>query len=122
MLPAGASYVGGEQFFSQDEPEDNRRLISLVDRNEKAQLLNSRDPIPTGLRESNLSLLVAASAAIKSIGLRQHGYSYLCHPSLKNDEQAKAEARIGKFLTKVLTAIFDDGDGDIVQGLKSAHA
>lgn len=122
MLPAGASYVGGEQFFSQDEPEDNRRLISLVDRNEKAQLLNSRDPIPTGLRESILFFLVAASAAIKNIGLRQHGYSYLCHPSLKNDEQAKAEARIGKFLTKVLTAILDDGDGDIVQGLKSAHA
>ena len=97
MLPAGASYVGGEQFFSQDEPEDNRRLISLVDRNEKAQLLNSRDPIPTGLRESILFFLVAASAAIKNIGLRQHGYSYLCHPSLKNDEQRRPKPASGNF-------------------------
>jgi Z1 domain-containing protein len=122
MLPAGASYVGGEQFFSQDEPEDNQRLISLVDRNEKAQLLNSRDPIPAGLRASILFFLVAASAAIKNIGLRQHGYSYLCHPSLKNDEQAKAEARIGKFLTGVLDVLLDDRDGDILQGLRAAHA
>ena len=49
--------------------------------------------------------LVAASAAIKSIGLRHHGYSYLSHPSLKNYEEAKAEARIGKFLTGVLDTI-----------------
>lgn len=122
MLPAGTSYVGGEQFFSQDEPEGNRRLISLVDRNEKAQLLNARGPIPPGLRESILFFLVAASAAIRNIGLRQHGYSYLCHPSLKNDEQAKAEARIGRFLTGVLDAILDDRDGDIMEGLKAAHA
>jgi hypothetical protein len=122
MLPAGESYVGGEQFFSQDEPEDNRRLISLVDRNEKAQLLNPKNPIPTGLRDSILFFLVAAGAAIKNIGLRPHGYSYLCHPSLKNDEQAKAEARIGKFLTGVLDALLDDRDGDIVLGLKATHA
>ncbi len=121
MLPAGASYVGGEQFFDQDEPEDNQRLISLVDRNEKAQLLNPRAPIPTGFRESILFFLVAAAAAIKNIGLRQHGYSYLCHPSLKNDEQARAEARIGKFLTAVLDALLNDRDGDIIQGLNAAH-
>ena len=121
MLPAGTSYVGGEQFFSKDQPEDNERLISLVDRNEKAQLLNPRDPIPTGLRESILFFLVAASAAIKNIGLRPHGYSYLCHPSLKNDEQARAETRIGKFLTGVLDAILNDRDGDILEGLKAAH-
>ena len=121
MLPAGASYVGGEQFFSQDEPEDNKRLISLVDRNEKVQLLNPRESIPTGLRESILFFLVAASAAIKNIGLSQHGYSYLCHPSLKNDEQAKAEARIGKFLTGVLDTLLNDRDNAIVNGLRAAH-
>jgi hypothetical protein len=121
MLPAGRSYVGGEQFFSKDEPEENQRLISLVDRNEKSQFLNPHAAIPTGLRDSILFFLVAASAAIKNIELRQHGYSYLCHPSLKNDEQAIAESRIGKFLTGVLEVILDERDGDIMKGLKAAH-
>ncbi len=121
MLPPGASYVGGEQFFSEDEPQDNQRLISLVDSNEKSQFLNPHAQIPTGLRDSILFFLVAASAAIKNIGLRQHGYSYLCHPSLKNDEQSIAETRIGKFLTKVLDAILDDREGDIMKGLTAAH-
>jgi hypothetical protein len=33
MLPPGSAYVGGDQFFDTDEPEDNTALISLVDRN-----------------------------------------------------------------------------------------
>lgn len=122
MLPPGADYVGGDQFFDKNEPEDNRRLISLVDRNEKLQLLNPHDPMPTGLRNSILFFLVAAAAAIKNIGLRPHGYSYLCHPSLKNDEQAKAETRIAKFLTKVLDTLLDDSrGGEILSLLEAAH-
>lgn len=121
MLPPGVSYVGGEQFFSEDEPEENRKLISLVDQNEKLQLLKLKTPIPNGLRDSILFFLVAASAAIENIGPRPHGYSFLCHPSLKNKEQAKAESRIGTFLTEVLDTVLDDRDGDIMDGLKASY-
>ena len=34
---------------------------------------------------------------------------YLCHPSLKNDEQAIAEARINGFLTEVYAGLLDGG-------------
>jgi hypothetical protein len=122
MLPAGSSYVGGDEFFCEDEPEDNSRLITLVDRNEKQQLLNARNPIPAGLRSSILFFLVSAAAAIKNIGLPPHGYSYLCHPSLKNDEQAKAEARIGRFLIEVLDALLDGTNGaEVLRDLEGAH-
>jgi Z1 domain len=122
MLPAAASYVGGNEFFSEDEPEDNQRLITLVDRNEKQLLLNPRNPIPAGLRSSILFFLVSAAAAIKNIGLQPHGYSYLCHPSLKNDEQAKAEARIDNFLTEVLDALLGGvSANDVLDDLEAAH-
>lgn len=121
MLPPGALYVGGDQFFHEDEPEDNSRLISLVDQNEKAQLLNTRAAMPPGLRDSILFFLIAGAAAIKNIGLKAHGYSYLCHPSLKNAEQARAESRIGEFLTEVLDALLSRRTNDILDGLKSAY-
>jgi hypothetical protein len=123
MLPAGASYVGGEEFFSKEEPEENERLITLVDRNEKQQLLNPRSEIPAGLRDSILFFLVAAAAAIKNIGLKDHGYSFLCHPSLKNNEQAVAEDRIGQFLTEVLDALLGGAGGrQVLDDLEAAHA
>lgn len=122
MLPAGASYIGGNEFFNENEPEINQRLITLVDRNEKQQLLNPRASIPPGLRASILFFLVSAAAAIKNIGLQTHGYSYLCHPSLKNDEQDKARGRISKFLTDVLSTLLDEKPGDeILRDLKEAH-
>jgi len=123
MLPAGSSYVGGDEFFSTEESEDNERLITLVDRNEKQQLLNPRSEIPSGLRNSILFFLVAAAAAIRKIGLKDHGYSYLCHPSLKNNEQAVAENRIGEFLTEVLDALLGGAGGrDVLDDLQAAHA
>ena len=123
MLPAGSSYVGGDEFFSTEEPVDNERLITLVDRNEKQQLLNPRNEIPAGLRHSILFFLVAAAAAIENIGLKDHGYSYLCHPSLKNDEQAKAESRIDNFLTEVFDALLGGAKAQrILNDLTAAHA
>jgi hypothetical protein len=122
MLPAGLSYVGGDVFFNEDEPENNARLITLVDRNEKQMLLNPRSPIPAGLRNSILFFLVAAAAAIRNIGLQPHGYSYLCHPSLKNDEQAKAERRIGEFLIEVLDALLGGTNGrEVLRDLEGAY-
>lgn len=93
-----------------------------MDRNEKQELLNPKDPIPPGLRDSILFFLVSAAAAIKNIGLQKHGYSYLCHPSLKNEEQDKARARISKFLTDVLRAVLDvKPDDEILRDLEGQH-
>ena len=63
-----------------------------------------------------LFFLVSSAAAIINIGLRPHGYSYLCHPSLKNVEQ------ISKFLTEVLDALLEEKAGDeILRDLQSAY-
>ena len=122
MLPPGAAYVGGDRFFSTEEPEDNPGLIRLVDPGEQAQLLNRRRPIPEGLRASLLFFLVSAAAAIRRRELPERGYSYLCHPSLKNDEQEIAEERINNFLTDVLSALLGQDGADILADLRREHA
>src|ERR1700693_5776405 len=93
------TYVGGNRFFNTEEPDDNQALIRLVQTGEQRQLLNPAQPIPAGLKESILFFLVSSAAAIVNLGLGERGYSYLCHPSLKNDEQAIAQTRINDFLT-----------------------
>jgi hypothetical protein len=122
MLPPGATYVGGDQFFDQDEPEDNAALISLVDRNDQQQLLNLARPMPAGFRASILFFLVSAASAILNRDMPERGYSYLCHPSLRNDEQETAEQRINQFLTEVYRATLGAGDTNgILDGLRAAH-
>lgn len=121
MLPPGGSYVGGDRFFSADEPEANVSLITLVAQGEQAQLLNRNRPIPAGLRDSLLFFLVSAAAAIRNRGIPDRGYSYLCHPSLKNDEQEIAEERINAFLTDTLAALLGQGGADILADLREAH-
>jgi Z1 domain len=122
MLPPGDLYVGGDRFFSTEEPDDNPGLIDLIAINEHQQLLNRTRPIPDGLRRSLLFFLVSASAASMNLGIPERGYSYLCHPSLKNDEQAIAEDRISAFLTDVLGALLGAGDvGDIIRDLEDAR-
>jgi hypothetical protein len=104
LLPPGRSYIGGDYFFGQNEPEENRyELIRIVERDEKIRLLSAQAPIPDGLRRAILFYLLSAAAAIKKEGLPDHrkGYSFLCHPSLKNDEQSVAERRIRNFLDVV---------------------
>ncbi len=122
MLPAGAAYVGGDRFFSTEEPEDNANLISLVDANEKQQLLDQARPIPRGLTESILFFLVSSAAAFINLGPRERGYSYLCHPSLRNAEQDVAEQRINGYLTDVYGALLAGQAGAIMRDLRSAHA
>ncbi|WP_316195091.1 MULTISPECIES: Z1 domain-containing protein [unclassified Bradyrhizobium] len=122
MLPPGSTYVGGDQFFDTDEPENNAALISLVDRNDQQLLLNLARPMPAGLRSSILFFLVSAASAIINRGLPERGYSYLCHPSLKNDEQANAEQRINVFLTNVYGVTLGATDPtDIMGGLRTAY-
>lgn len=121
MLPPGQSYVGGDDFFSSDEPEDNAGLVRLVDRNEKQQLLTRGAAIPDGLRQSLLFFLVSSAAAIRLRGVPERGYSYLCHPSLKNDEQAIAEERINRFLNEVLSAVYGTGNRTLRKELASEY-
>jgi hypothetical protein len=120
MLPPGDTYVGGDRFFNTEEPEDNPALIHVVALGEQRQLLNRMQAIPAGLKESILFFLVSSAAAIINLGLGERGYSYLCHPSLKNDEQAIAEARINHFLTEVYRGLLEGGS--IEQELEAAYA
>lgn len=64
---------------------------------------------------------MSAAAALKNIGVREKGYSYLCHPSLRNNEQAIAEQRINNFLNETLAALYAGGNNAILQELKGQH-
>ncbi len=109
LLPPGESYIGGKYFFGSDEPEQNsRRLIRIVEREEKDKLLAPSTPIPKGLRRAILFFLLSSAALIKKNGgvpLHGKGYSFLCHPSLKNDEQSLARERINDFLGAVTATL-----------------
>ncbi len=122
MLPPGGSYIGGDYFFDMEEPEDNpHHLIEVVNQNEKAELLSTGTPIPEGLRRSILFFLVSASAAIMKLSLPSKGYAYLCHPSLKNSEQERAETRINDFLNEVTQSLLGDGGNAIETDLRAAY-
>ncbi len=122
MLPPGASYIGGDHFFGKDEPEDNEdHLVSIIEQNEKEEILNDAAPIPNGLRRSILFFLIASAAAIKNKGPQEKGYSYLCHPSLKNIEQDRAEARINTFLTEITETLLDNNENAILRELREAY-
>jgi Z1 domain len=122
MLPAGSAYTGGDYFFNTDEPEDNpNKLIEIVDQNEKMALIGSDTSVPEGLKRSILFFLVSASAAIIKVGLSSKGYSHLSHPSLKNNEQEKAESRINEFLNLVTQSLLEDGGTTIEVELKAAY-
>ena len=102
MLPHGSGYVGGDYFFNTEEPEDNpHHLISIVPAADKDDLLNPKKPVPVGLRSSLIFFLLSASAATRILGENNKGYQFLCHPSLKNNEQDQAKNRISIFLTEV---------------------
>lgn len=115
LLPPGKSYIGGDYFFGTDEPEENKnRLVRIVDFSEKNRLLNPRVPIPEGLRRAIIFFLLSSAAVIKNEELPRHGkgYSFLCHPSLKNAEQEMAEQRIAIFLGMVKASLLKVQDSD----------
>jgi hypothetical protein len=109
LLPPGESYIGGKYFFGTDEPEQNsQHLIRTVERDEKDKLLAPSTPIPRGLRCAILFFLLSSAALIKKNGgvpAHGKGYSFLCHPSLKNMEQSLARERITNFLEAVTTTL-----------------
>lgn len=75
----GPGYVGGEAFF-----EAESKLLRFVDLDEVDELKSGHQPspthrIPTGLKESLLSFLVAATA--RNIQYPGENFSFLCHIS-----------------------------------------
>lgn len=106
LLPPGKGYVGGDYFFNTTEPDQNKyKLISIVPSGEQAKLLNGREEMPEGLKNSILFFLLSAAAATKNNKIPEKGYQFLCHPSLRNTEQGVAEKRIQTFLDEVKKAI-----------------
>lgn len=117
MLPHGNGYVGGDFFFDTEEPENNSyHIISNVPDEDKDCIIDLTLPIPDGLKNSILFFLLAASAAVRNLGFpskgkeKDKGYQFLCHPSLKNSEQGKAEDRISNFLTEVKAVLLGRAD------------
>jgi hypothetical protein len=122
MLPPGGDYIGGDHFFNTEEPETNPdHLIATVDQNEKIELLDETLPIPKGLRQSILFFLVTASAAIENEGMQDKGYAFLCHPSLKNEEQGIAEKRINEFLIELAKVLFGAPNQQILDELQAEY-
>jgi hypothetical protein len=112
MLPAGNEYMGGDTFFSTDEPENNpQNLISVIPDQDQARLLNPKDQFPEGLRDAILFFLLAASAAKVNVGeIPTNGYQFLCHPSLRNNEQDAARARISTYITEIRRVLLGNDD------------
>jgi hypothetical protein len=113
LLPPGNGYIGGDYFFSTDEPQDNpHNLISTVPNEDKARLLNPHTEFPEGLRDSILFFLLAASAAKQNLKWPENrkGYQFLCHPSLKNHEQEQARNRISTYLREIRKILLGNPD------------
>lgn len=123
MLPAGNGYIGGESFFSTAEPEENPdHLVTIISNFDKSRLLSTRAAFPEGLRDAILFYLLAAAAAKQNLGLPKNGYQFLCHPSLKNNEQDQAKKRIFKYLTEVRRILAGHTDTlDIGPALHEQH-
>ena len=113
MLPFGEGYVGGIDFFNSEEPESNENhLIAIIPSVDQGNLLNPRQPFPIGLKKAILFYLLSACSLIikKGYPSNANGYQFLCHPSLKNNEQDKAKNRISSFLTQLRKILMGEPD------------
>ncbi len=111
MLPPGNGYIGGDQFFDTQEPEDcTDKLIHTVPVNDKPDLLSKKTTSPSGLSDAILYFLLSATAASRHSGFPDKGYQFLCHPSIINDDQKQASKKINSFLTEVKKVLMDQPD------------
>lgn len=101
LLEAGRDYIGGEVFFSDPNPANNK-LIAVIDENERLDLLNGGSAdLPSGLKQAIMYFLLSAAAAGVDRGWPDDakGYKLLCHPSVKTSDQDTVAALIRSFLT-----------------------
>ncbi len=124
LLPPGKDYVGGETFFSMPNPTKNK-LISLIDENERIKLLGAgRNNLPEGLKSAIRLFLLSTAAAGEKFGWpdedRDKGYKFLCHPSVKTDDQEKVAALIRSYLVD-LTGAFTNKAHHLYNDLKDSY-
>ena len=107
LLAAGKDYVGGETFFSEKDPKENK-LISLIDEDERVRLFGLKAlNLPAGLKASINFVLLAAASAGEVLGWPDdgRGYKLLCHPSVKNADQDKVASIIRDYLDELASAL-----------------
>jgi hypothetical protein len=125
MLPPGQGYIGGDSFFSTPEPEDNSgHLISIVPNEDKSRILNPASAFPDGLRDAIVFFLLSASAAQVNLNWPANGkgFQFLCHPSLKNNEQGRARSRISWYLTEIRKILLGQPDTlGIIPSFRAQH-
>ncbi len=124
LLQAGKDYVGGEAFFSDPNPAENK-LITLIDETERIELLDGeRSELPEGLKSAiRLFLLSAAAAGLNSkLGWPGDGkgYKFLCHPSVKTVDQEKVADMVRKYLVD-LTGAFNNTTHHLYNDLKVSY-
>lgn len=124
LLEPGKDYVGGEVFFSKPNPESNK-LISLIDENERIELLGpNRNELPAGLKKAIGLFLLAAATAGRAFGWpddgRDKGYKFLCHPSVKTADQEKIARLVRNYLVE-LTGAFNDPTHHLYKNLKASY-
>lgn len=110
LLEAGPDYVGGNTFFSKNKPDTNE-LITLIDENERIELLGKNGKkLPDGLKSAIRYFLLAAAAAGEQIGWPEDGkgYKLLCHPSVKNADQEKVAQLIREYIVGFSDALDDN--------------
>jgi len=105
----GPGYVGGHEFFG----DLDRKLLRFIDIDEVEQLKTSHQPdpngnIPSGLRKSLLTFLVAATARkIENPGKR---YAFLCHASINKKDHEHVVTLIEKFKEDSLNILLHGSD------------
>lgn len=122
LLEAGKGYVGGEDFFSEKTPEKNK-LVTLIDENERIELLNGdSSELPEGLKSAIRLFLLAAAAAGQKLGWPEDnkGYKLLCHPSVKTADQEKVAGLVRKYLVD-LTGAFTSTSHHLYNDLKTSY-
>ncbi len=120
LLKPGKDYVGGETFFS--DPTPHNKLITLIDENERLNLFsdNSND-LPDGLKQAVRFFLFAATAAGKDGWPADgKGYKFLCHPSVKNEDQDKVSKLMRHYLND-LSGAFNNPEHHLYNDLKSSY-
>ena len=124
LLKPGKDYVGGEVFFS-DANSRNNKLITLIDENERIELLGGeRGELPEGLKSAIRLFLLAAAAAGQELGWpddgKDKGYKFLCHPSVKTSDQEKVANLVRGYLVE-LTGAFNNTAHHLYNDLKKSY-
>lgn len=118
----GAGYVGGEVFFGLDS-----KLLKDVALDEVEQLRTTHQPtptgkVPTGLRKSLYSFLVAAAA--KKIQNPAENYAFLCHVSVSTADQKHIVDLLDCFKEETLNVLRNPAlrqYGKVVEDLKNEY-